>query len=262
MLPRNTFALVLGLILACASPGFGGEKSELPTAYSLLIGHPESSTTGRGTVLIVPGTQIPSLEGPGELSDKLEQAYQLGSVSLNTRYEQAMTVDRPVEMPTTAPGVEVQVTLLGFNASVATYRVVMKHDGEMLADTPVSVKRGGRAVVGSRDGDAAPYLFVVIGTGETDGSAIDPKAPKLIKRINPLYPEDARREMIQGTVVLRLVIETDGSVRVLGIENDPHPLLANAAREAVSQWRYEPSLDATGKPLQVEFEVSVEFSLQ
>jgi len=274
MQPRNTFrsfAFTPGLVLigclvalvAYPSLGFAGEESELLTAYSLLIGYPKSSEAGRGSVLIVPGTLIPPLEGPGELSDKLLEAYQLEAVNLDTRYETIMIVDKPVEIPTTAPEVRVSVSLLGLNDSVATYRVVLMHAGEKLADTPVSVKRGGRAVVGSRDGDDAPYLFVVIGTGETSASLDkESNGPKLIKRINPVYPEEARREMIQGTVVLRLKIEIDGSCRVLAIEKSPHPLLTEAAREAVGQWRYEPSLNEMGKPMQIEFTVSVKFSLQ
>jgi TonB family protein len=214
-------------------------------------------------VLIVPGTLIPPLEGPGELSEKLLEAYQLKSVNLNTRYEKTMMVDRPIEMPTTAPGVEVRVTLLGFNDSVATYRVVLMHGGELLADTPVSVKRGGRAVVGSRDGDAAPYLFVVIEAGGTNASPdIDSKMPKLIKRVQPSYPEEARKGGIKGTVVLRVLIETDGSCRVLEVVESPDPLLADAARAAVDQWRYEPPRDETGKVVKEEFTVTVRFALQ
>lgn len=258
----RTSLLALGLLLACAAPALAGQ-SELPTTYSLLIGHPESGGAARGSVLIVPGTQIPPLEGPGELSDKLREAYQLDSVSLNTRYEEAMVVDRTADMPTTVPGLRVEVTLLGFNTRVATYRVVLKHDGEMLADTPVSVKRGGRAVVGSRDGDAAPYLFVVIGTEQGSATAeTTPNAPRLIKRVNPTYPDEARRQMIQGPVALRLMIEHDGSCRILEVAESPHPLLAEAAKEAVGQWRYEPPVDETGKPINIEFTVMISFNLQ
>ena len=86
--------------------------------------------------------------------------------------------------------------------------------------------------------------------------------PKLIKRVNPTYPEEARKEKIQGVVVLRVLIETDGSCRVLAIEESPNPLLAEAARAAVDQWRYEPSRDETGKLLREEFTVTVKFALQ
>jgi TonB family protein len=269
--PAQSLAVTLGLAMttcfvflaACLSPTFGGEAGELATGYSLLIGHPESSAAGGGSVLIVPGTLIPPLEGPGKLSDQLKQAYQLKAVNLNTQYNKQMTVNQAVEMPTTAPGVQIRVTLLGFNDSVATYRVELQHSGDTLADTPVSVKRGGRAVVGSRDGDAAPYLFVVIEADtvvpSTDKS---PEMPKLIKRVQPSYPEEARKAGIKGTVVLRVLIDADGSCRVLEIVESPNPLLSDAARDAVNQWRYEPPRGATGKVLKEEFSVTVKFHLQ
>jgi TonB family protein len=58
-------------------------------------------------------------------------------------------------------------------------------------------------------------------------------------RVEPVYPEIARRMNIAGTVRLAVVVAPNGSVK----SSKPiggHPLLVNAATEAVKRWRFEP----------------------
>jgi TonB family protein len=88
------------------------------------------------------------------------------------------------------------------------------------------------------------------------------EAAKLIKRAQPVYPESARSAGVQGTVVLHAVIGMDGrplSLRVMNSQVDPD--LARSAVEAVSQWRYTPTL-LNGEAIEVDTTVMVNFSLQ
>lgn len=63
---------------------------------------------------------------------------------------------------------------------------------------------------------------------------------KLIHRVEPEYPSDARARHIEGTVVLDTEIQANGQVgTVLVVSGDP--LLSEAAIRAVKQWRYEPA---------------------
>jgi TonB family protein len=65
------------------------------------------------------------------------------------------------------------------------------------------------------------------------------EARKLKKKVEPDYPELARRMHVAGTVKMEFVISTDGKVkniRALG----GHPLLIQAATTALEHWRYEP----------------------
>jgi TonB family protein len=58
-------------------------------------------------------------------------------------------------------------------------------------------------------------------------------------KIEPVYPDVARRMSIVGTVRLAIVVAPNGTVR----SSKPvggHPLLVNAATEAVRRWRFEP----------------------
>jgi len=81
----------------------------------------------------------------------------------------------------------------------------------------------------------------------------------LVHRIQPSYPEIARQARVQGAVVLGAVISKDGRIENLRVLRG-HPLLAKAAIDAVSQWRYRPYY-LNGEPVEVETQVTVEFQL-
>jgi TonB family protein len=90
----------------------------------------------------------------------------------------------------------------------------------------------------------------------------DIQAPKLITKVQPLYPAPAKTAGSQGTVILHAVIGLDGrplSLRVMNKDIDPE--LARASVEAVSQWRYQPTL-LNGKPVEVDTTIEVHFTLQ
>lgn len=61
----------------------------------------------------------------------------------------------------------------------------------------------------------------------------------LIWKVDPVYPALAREARIHGTVLFFAIIGVDGRIRYLQLVSG-HPLLVEAAREAVSQWRYRP----------------------
>jgi TonB family protein len=80
---------------------------------------------------------------------------------------------------------------------------------------------------------------------------------KLIHKVSPVYPHLAIRAHVSGTVTLEAIIDEEGYVTELKIL-DGHPLLRNAACEAVRQWRYLPTLIG-GEPVPVRAIVSVVF---
>jgi TonB family protein len=81
----------------------------------------------------------------------------------------------------------------------------------------------------------------------------------LITRVQPRYPDDARQARIQGTVVLKALIDANGDVEDLTLVSG-HPMLAPAALEAVKQWKYKPYL-LNGRPVKVETQITVNFQL-
>jgi periplasmic protein TonB len=81
----------------------------------------------------------------------------------------------------------------------------------------------------------------------------------LIHRVEPSYPTLAKQARIQGSVLLRATIGKDGSIENLHLLSG-HPMLAQAAVEAVRQWRYRPYF-LNGEPVEVETQVTVNFVL-
>jgi periplasmic protein TonB len=84
-------------------------------------------------------------------------------------------------------------------------------------------------------------------------------AAKVLNRVNPVYPPLARQTRISGTVRLHAIIAKDGTVQQLEVMSG-HPLLVQAALDAVRQWRYQPTL-LNGEPVEVDTTVDVIFSL-
>lgn len=66
-------------------------------------------------------------------------------------------------------------------------------------------------------------------------------AANLVERVEPQYPPSAAAAWIQGIVEFNVLISEDGSVRSVRLVRG-HPLLVNAAKEAVLQWKYRPTL--------------------
>ena len=81
----------------------------------------------------------------------------------------------------------------------------------------------------------------------------------LIHDVAPQYPPEAGRARIEGTVVLMAVIGTDGSVKDVRIESGL-PILAQAAMDAVKQWRYKPYM-IDGEPVEVDSRITINFTL-
>jgi len=78
-------------------------------------------------------------------------------------------------------------------------------------------------------------------------------------KIDPTYPDEARANRIQGTVVLHVVIGTDGSIKEMeAVSGDP--ALVKAATVAVQQWKYKPTL-MNAEPVEVDTIVKVDFRL-
>jgi TonB family protein len=84
-------------------------------------------------------------------------------------------------------------------------------------------------------------------------------AAKLVKKVQPTYPIAARQGGIQGVVRLHAIIGKDGSVMQLEAISG-HPLLVDAALDAVRQWVYQPTL-LEGKPVEVDTTIDVIFQL-
>jgi protein TonB len=85
------------------------------------------------------------------------------------------------------------------------------------------------------------------------------REPRKIVDVPPIYPEIARRAKVQGAVILEAVIDESGAVNRIKVLRSS-PLLDAAAIDAVSRWRYTPTL-LNGTPVAVLMTNSVNFTL-
>lgn len=81
----------------------------------------------------------------------------------------------------------------------------------------------------------------------------------VVHKVQPNYPPLARTARVQGSVVLAAIIGKDGSIQNLHVISG-HPLLTQAALDAVKQWRYRPYV-LNGEPVEVDTQVTVNFTL-
>lgn len=63
---------------------------------------------------------------------------------------------------------------------------------------------------------------------------------RILRKVQPVYPQEAIEQQVSGVVKLEAVIGTNGAVRDLKLIQG-HPMLAGAAMDAVSQWLYRPT---------------------
>ncbi len=102
------------------------------------------------------------------------------------------------------------------------------------------------------------------GTGKEKAadSEKDVSKPVLIEKVNPKYPEGAKKEKIQGSVKLDAVINAEGRVIEFKDVESPDERLTKAAMDAVKEWKFKPAMDAKGKPVQVKMTLTVNFKLK
>jgi protein TonB len=81
----------------------------------------------------------------------------------------------------------------------------------------------------------------------------------LVHRVEPIYPNFARQAHREGTVELRATISSDGVVRDVQVLSGD-PVLAQAARDAVAQWRFRPTM-LNGVAVEVITFVTVKFHM-
>ena len=76
---------------------------------------------------------------------------------------------------------------------------------------------------------------------------------RIVQHSAPAYPALARSMALQGIVRLEAVVSPDGTVKTLAIKGG-HPVLAQAAANAVRQWKWERGSHETSEPVEVKFD--------
>ena len=155
-----------------------------------------------------------------------------------------IVVNRSGETGTPSAGVS------GTSAQPAASKPTVTTESEPAAPAPI----GGQADLAAirlPDHSVQPSLAIRMSSGTIGG--------KLIKRVEPIYPETAKSRRIQGQVFLSAHVGLDGSVKEIRVLKG-NPFLGAAAKDAVKHWRYEP-MKLNGTPVEMDTSVMVEFKL-
>ena len=85
------------------------------------------------------------------------------------------------------------------------------------------------------------------------------KLPEAISKVDPIYPEDARKAGVEGMVMVQALVGKDGFVKDTRVIQSI-PVLDDAAVDAVKQWVFKPA-ESKGQPVAVWVAVPVSFRL-
>ena len=116
----------------------------------------------------------------------------------------------------------------------------------------------------------AVILLPVVCRAQESRSAVTPNSPRikvsepvqvnsLIRKVIPSYPDQAKADHLTGTVVMHVIVATDGSVGEIHAVSGP-AVLANRAISAVGLWKYRVTL-LDGTPAEVETQVTLVFKI-
>jgi len=76
---------------------------------------------------------------------------------------------------------------------------------------------------------------------------------KVVNRIVPSYPQLARTMNLKGTVRIEAVVAPNGAVKSVAVKGG-HPVLVQAAENAIQKWRWEPATHETHEPIEFSFD--------
>ncbi len=91
---------------------------------------------------------------------------------------------------------------------------------------------------------AVGLLALALCAGLVTSAAAQEDGRKIRTKVNPVYPELAKKMNVAGTVKIEVTVGANGLVkntRVVG----GHPLLVNAALDAIKRWKFEPGDETT-----------------
>jgi TonB family protein len=136
---------------------------------------------------------------------------------------------------------------------VRSLRFIVYVDGGFrflgLLNIPAGQSSTIQAAAGSQPDPNSPPAHLVVSQ--------DVQMAKILHRVTPIYPENARYLHVEGKVVLDVTIDKDGTIESMRVVRGQCPFV-ESAEAAVKQWRFGPTL-LQGQPIQVEAVFEIRF---
>ena len=276
---RNVWEKMVGFISGQARNASGETnpvETTPPPPSSVYTSRPNSATTPS-----VPSPVVEETQPPAQLTERRPTSANEGATKANKPparsvesrpVQPAQRFHAPVDIPdhardstrgalpsATPPPTPTVIPPAPPLASSASSPPANGNEGSPPATSP-----GGRpaSVTGSVEVISNPYPSLRMSPGlksKASGPGISLKIGPVVSRVEPIYPPEALRQQVEGTVKLHAIIGRDGSVDTIELASGPQ-ILANAARSAVQQWRYQQTFLA-GEPVETEEDITVVFRL-
>jgi TonB family protein len=96
-------------------------------------------------------------------------------------------------------------------------------------------------------------------TAPPDVVAVD-EEPALVKSVGPVYPEEARKNGLEGTVYVKIWVDTEGKAKEAVILKSDDAIFNQASLDAAKQFQFTPA-SKDGKPVAVWVSVPFKFKL-
>ena len=131
-------------------------------------------------------------------------------------------------------------------------------DDSMMFSTPVDESS---PVTGETNGSKGNGLFEVGSIEAFGGNSETFVAPKIVTKVQPEYPDWARKQGVHGTAVYRVLIQPSGTVGdVVTMSSTIDPKLAINGAQALRRWVFTPVLN-NGVPQETWVKISVQYEL-
>lgn len=102
-----------------------------------------------------------------------------------------------------------------------------------------------------------PFVFATLLLGAMIATA----QPKLLKRVDPIYPEEAKKAKIEGTVFVEATIDVKGAVTKATVSKSSAKELDQAALDAVKGFVFEPWIPEGKAPCEIMVTIPFKFKL-
>ena len=170
------------------------------------------------------------------------------TASPNKQVDAATKVNPPVDSALAAEPAPIPADPPAAKAATAEHLKASPGSAPMASDAPTGgllVTKNGKVIY------RAP--------GSTPVDSDTSGASRLIRRVQPEYPAEAKAAHIQGPVVLEVQVLGDGTVGEIETVTG-NPLLVESAVHAVRQWKYQPNF-VDGRPVQSQTRITIKFVL-
>jgi periplasmic protein TonB len=215
---------------------------------------------------------IPAVpDSPANATTSSDETITLGAPEASSNPSSVVEPSAPTTKPSAKPSAA--------KSSPIAPDTVTKASNLPKASEPLIVKGGAAPSVKSQEQQEAPSLAVTVQADDKalagiigSTNAALPKQPQqtlkisqgvsqglLVKRVTPVYPQQARQMRLEGSVQLLATIGKSGDVTsVKQLSGDG--ILGRAAADAVRQWKYKPYY-LNGEPIEIQTQVTVNFKL-